>query len=282
MDVCRVQFRKVGKKYYFNPNGIEVKDGDMVVVETIRGLEIGKIVGGLVECPQEIEKDLKPILRIAKKKDIDNYEQNRKNEVIALEKCAKLIHKNQLEMKLLYCEYTLDRQKLIIYFESEARVDFRQLVKNLAEEFRVRIELRQVGSRDGAKVLGGLGPCGLIVCCNTFIEEFDNVSIKMAKNQNLSLNPQKISGTCGKLLCCIKYENEVYKELRVNMPDINDIVKLEAGEGKVLSVDVLKREVKVKMFEDEKFITAGIDEIKSFKSKKNKQENAEANLKGLE
>ena len=282
MKVCRVQFRKVGKKYYFNPNGIEVKDGDLVVVETIRGLEIGKIAGDLVECPVEIEKDLKPILRIANKKDLDNYEQNRKNEIIVLEKCSKLIKKNNLDMKLLYCEYTLDRQKLIIYFESEDRVDFRQLVKNLAEEFRVRIELRQVGSRDGAKVLGGLGPCGLIVCCNTFIEEFDNVSIKMAKNQNLSLNPQKISGTCGKLLCCIKYENEVYKELRINMPDVNDIVKLENGEGKVLSVDVLKRQIKVKMFDDETFVTVGIDEIKSFKSKKNRQENQEQNLKGLE
>ena len=268
MDVCRIQFRKVGKKYYFNPNGINVKDGDLVVVETIRGLEIGEVAGGLVLCPTELEKDIKPILRIANKKDLENHEQNHKNEVIALEKCSKLIKKNNLEMKLLYCEYTLDRQKLIIYFESEDRVDFRQLVKDLAEEFRVRIELRQVGSRDGAKVLGGLGPCGLIVCCNTFIEEFDNVSIKMAKNQNLSLNPQKISGTCGKLLCCIKYENEVYKELRTNLPDINDIVRLETGEGKVLSVDVLKREVKVKMFEDETFVTVHIDEIKSIKSKK--------------
>ena len=272
MNVCRIQFRKVGKKYYFNPNGIEVKDGDLVVVETIRGLEIGEVVGSMVECPSELEKDIKPILRIATKKDLENHENNRKNEVIALEKCGKLIRKNKLEMKLLYCEYTLDRQKLIIYFESEERVDFRQLVKDLAEEFRVRIELRQVGSRDGAKVLGGLGPCGLIVCCNTFIEEFDNVSIKMAKNQNLSLNPQKISGTCGKLLCCIKYENEVYKELRTNMPDINDIVRLENGEGKVLSVDVLKREVKVKMFEDETFVTVHIDEIKSIKSKKKNNE----------
>jgi cell fate regulator YaaT (PSP1 superfamily) len=173
-------------------------------------------------------------------------------------------------MKLLYCEYTLDKQKLIIYFESEERVDFRQLVKDLAEEFRARIELRQVGSRDGAKVLGGLGPCGLIVCCNTFIEEFDNVSIKMAKNQNLSLNPQKISGTCGKLLCCIKYENETYAELRKNIPDINDIVTLEEGDGKVLSVDVLKRQVKVKMFEDEKFLTIDVADIKSFRSKKNR------------
>ena len=275
MNVCRIQFRKVGKKYYFNPNDIEVKDHDLVVVETVRGLEIGEVVGDLVECPAELEKDIKPVLRIANKKDIDNHHQNQKNEVIALEKCSKLIRKNSLEMKLLYCEYTLDRQKLIIYFESEERVDFRQLVKDLADEFRVRIELRQVGSRDGAKVLGGLGPCGLIVCCNTFIEEFDNVSIKMAKNQNLSLNPQKISGTCGKLLCCIKYENEVYKELRVNMPDINDIVRLETGEGKVLSVDVLKREVKVKMFEDETFVTAHIDEIKAIKSKKNRNEGNE-------
>ena len=273
MDVCRIQFKKVGKKYYFNPNGIEVKDQDLVVVETVRGVEIGRVVGGLVKAPAELENDIKPILRIANKKDLDTYEQNQKNEVIALEKCSKLIRKNNLEMKLLYCEYTLDKQKLIIYFESEDRVDFRQLVKDLAEEFRVRIELRQVGSRDGAKVLGGLGPCGLIVCCNTFIEEFDNVSIKMAKNQNLSLNPQKISGTCGKLLCCIKYENEVYKELRVNLPDINDIVTLESGDGKVLSVDVLKREVKVKMFEDEKFVTASINEIKAIKSKKNKANN---------
>ena len=275
MNVCRIQFRKVGKKYYFNPNGIDVKDQDLVVVETVRGVEIGQVVGGLVECPQELEKDIKPLLRIATKKDLENHEQNRKNEVIALEKCSKLIRKNNLEMKLLYCEYTLDKQKLIIYFESEERVDFRQLVKDLAEEFRVRIELRQVGSRDGAKVLGGLGPCGLIVCCNTFIEEFDNVSIKMAKNQNLSLNPQKISGTCGKLLCCIKYENEVYKELRYNMPDINDIVRLEEGEGKVLSVDVLKRELKVKMFEDEKFVTVNVSEVKSFKSKKNRDEQSE-------
>ena len=268
MQACLVQFKKVGKKYYFNPNGIDVKPDMFVVVETVRGLELGKIIGELVECPQQLEADIKPILRIATAKDVENFENNKKLEAIAIEKCKKLVLKNQLEMKLLYCEYTLDKQKLIIYFESEERVDFRQLVKDLAEEFRARIELRQVGSRDGAKVLGGLGPCGLIVCCNTFIEEFDNVSIKMAKNQNLSLNPQKISGTCGKLLCCIKYENETYAELRKNIPDINDIVTLEEGDGKVLSVDVLKRQVKVKMFEDEKFLTIDVADIKSFRSKK--------------
>ena len=268
MQACLVQFKKVGKKYYFNPNGIDVKPDMFVVVETVRGLELGKIIGELVECPQQLEADIKPILRNATAKDVENFENNKKLEAIAIEKCKKLVLKNQLEMKLLYCEYTLDKQKLIIYFESEERVDFRQLVKDLAEEFRARIELRQVGSRDGAKVLGGLGPCGLIVCCNTFIEEFDNVSIKMAKNQNLSLNPQKISGTCGKLLCCIKYENETYAELRKNIPDINDIVTLEEGDGKVLSVDVLKRQVKVKMFEDEKFLTIDVADIKSFRSKK--------------
>ena len=282
MDVCRIQFRKVGKKYYFNPNGIEVKDQDLVVVETVRGVEIGRVVGSLVKAPAELENDIKPILRIANKKDLDTYEQNQKNEVIALEKCSKLIRKNNLEMKLLYCEYTLDRQKLIIYFESEDRVDFRQLVKDLAEEFKVRIELRQVGSRDGAKSLGGLGPCGLIVCCNTFIEEFDNVSIKMAKNQNLSLNPQKISGTCGKLLCCIKYENETYAHLRKNLPDVGDIVRLEDGEGKVLTVDVLKQQLKVKMFEDEKFVTVGLSDIKSFKGKKRQNDNIDKELSRIE
>ena len=277
MKVCRIQFKKVGKKYYFNPNNINVTDGSFVVVETVRGVEVGRAVGDLVEIDETIMHEIKPILRLAHKKDLDNFEYNKKLEVTALQKCGTLVRKNKLEMKLLDCEYTLDRQKLIIYFESDDRVDFRQLVKDLAEEFKVRIELRQVGSRDGAKTLGGLGPCGLIICCNTFIEEFDNVSIKMAKNQNLSLNPQKISGTCGKLLCCIKYENETYTYLRKNLPDVGDIVRLEEGEGKVLSVDVLKRELKIKLFEDEKFVTAGIDEIKSFKGKKNRDADKESN-----
>ena len=271
MKVCRVQFKKVGKKYFFNPNNIEVSDGAFVVVETVRGLELGRVVGDIVESDIDLSHEVKPILRLATKKDIDNFENNKKNEVTALEKCHKLVDKNKLEMKLLDCEFTLDRQKLIIYFEADDRVDFRQLVKDLAEEFKVRIELRQVGSRDGAKTLGGLGPCGLIVCCNTFIEEFDNVSIKMAKNQNLSLNPQKISGTCGKLLCCIKYENETYTYLRKNLPDIGDVVHLEEGDGKVLSVDVLKREIKVKMFEDEKFVTVGVEAVKAIKNKKERK-----------
>ena len=282
MMVCRIQFKKVGKKYYFNPNNINVSDGAFVVVETVRGVEVGRVVGDLVEIDETIIHEIKPILRLATKKDLDNFEYNKKLEKTALEKCGLLVRKNKLEMKLLDCEYTLDRQKLIIYFESEDRVDFRQLVKDLAEEFKVRIELRQVGSRDGAKSLGGLGPCGLIVCCNTFIEEFDNVSIKMAKNQNLSLNPQKISGTCGKLLCCIKYENETYAHLRKNLPDVGDIVRLEEGEGKVLTVDVLKQQLKVKMFEDEKFVTVGLSDIKSFKGKKRQNDNIDKELSRIE
>lgn len=282
MMVCRIQFKKVGKKYYFNPNNINVSDGAFVVVETVRGVEVGRVVGGLIEVDETTMHEIKPILRLATKKDLDNFEYNKKLEKTAIEKCAVLVRKNKLEMKLLDCEYTLDRQKLIIYFESEDRVDFRQLVKDLAEEFKVRIELRQVGSRDGAKTLGGLGPCGLIVCCNTFIEEFDNVSIKMAKNQNLSLNPQKISGTCGKLLCCIKYENETYAYLRKNLPDVGDIVRLEEGEGKVLSIDVLKQELKIKLFEDEKFVTVGLSDIKSFKGKKRQNDNIDKELNGIE
>lgn len=275
MKACRVQFKKTGKRYFFNPGSLHIKEGDSVVVETIRGIELGKIVGDMVECPPALETELKPIIRIANKKDLENYRINHLQEPEVMAKCLRLVKKNKLEMKLLSCEYTLDRQKLIVYFESEDRVDFRQLVKDLAEEFRARIELRQIGSRDGAKTIGGLGPCGLIICCNTFIEEFDNVSIKMAKNQSLSLNPQKISGTCGKLLCCIKYENDTYTELRKGLPDVGDTVILEEGSGKVLSVDVLKRELKVKMFDDEKFITVACDDIKSFKSRKSKQKDIE-------
>ena len=284
MQVCRIQFKKTGKRYFFNPNGINVKDNDKVVVETVRGIELGTVVGDLVECPKEIENDIKPILRLANKRDLDSFEYNKKLEPEAILKTQKLINKNKLSMKLLSCEYTLDRQKLLIYYESEDRVDFRQLVKDLAEEFRVRIELRQVGSRDGAKAIGGLGPCGLVICCNTFIEEFDNVSIKMAKNQNLSLNPQKISGTCGKLLCCIKYENEVYSSLRKNMPDVGDIVTIEEGDGKVLAVDVLKRELKLKMLENENFININVDAVKSIKSHKNRNNDLKENkdLKSLE
>ncbi len=268
MKVCRVKFREAGKKYYFGVNNLKLAHDDKVVVETARGLELGFISGGEMDCPPEVTTEIKPILRIATPKDIQNYEKNIEDEKTANKKIIKCIKDNKLEMKYLTCEYTLDRQKLIIYFESEARVDFRVLVKTLAETFKVRIELRQVGLREGAKMLGAIGPCGLIVCCNKFIGEFENVSIKMAKNQNLSLNPQKISGCCNKLLCCIKYENDTYDFYRKGLPDSGDIVKTEDGDVKILTVDVLGRKFKVKNLSTEGFqyITeADILEIKKFR-----------------
>ncbi|MCR5307843.1 MAG: stage 0 sporulation family protein [bacterium] len=255
MQVIRVQFKPVGKKYYFSPNNIALNPDDKVVVETIRGIELGTVVGSVIDIDEtELVSELKPILRKATKRDLEDYKIAKEKENGVKEKTKFYAINNGLEMKILGCEYTLDLGKLIIYFEAEGRVDFRQLVKDLAEEFKVRIELRQVGPRDGAKFIGGLGPCGLKICCVTHIDDFDNVTIKMAKNQNLSLNPQKISGTCGKLLCCIKYEDEVYKQARLNLPDIGDTVKTKDGIGKVIGLDILKGLIQVK-YPDERFET---------------------------
>ena len=253
MLVAQVQFRQAGKRYYFNPNSLAVADQSLVVVETIRGIELGKVVGKLVEVKEdELQTELKPILRLATDNDIEENDYNKSLELQVIKMTKALVRQNQLDMKLLAAEYTLDRDRLVVYFESENRVDFRQLVKDLSESFKTRIELRQVGSRDGAKFIGGIGPCGLITCCTTFIGEFDNVSIKMAKNQNLSLNPQKISGNCGKLLCCIKFENSVYEELRVNMPDIGDKVITKDGKATAISINILKQQIKV-VYEDGSF-----------------------------
>ena len=281
MKAIKVQFKKVGKRYYFDPAGFKVKIGDYAVVETVRGLELGQVVSEELDIKEdELIAELKPILRIATKKDLEMFAKNQELALNVIDICKTLVRKNNLEMKLLFAEYTLDRTKLIIYFESEQRVDFRQLVKDLAEQFKVRIELRQIGARDGAKIVGGLGPCGLITCCTTFIEEFDNVSIKMAKNQNLSLNPTNISGICGKLLCCIKYENETYQELRKNLPDTGDFIRYENKEGKVLSVDVLSRILKVK-YKDEtiEYINANLVEVVKHKKEHDK---VDPNLARLE
>ncbi|MBP5445742.1 MAG: stage 0 sporulation family protein [Acholeplasmatales bacterium] len=280
MQVIRIQFKPVGKKYYFSPNNIDLKDGDKVVVETVRGIEMGTVIGDVMEIDEkELVSELKPILRKASKKDIEDYNIAKEKEKGVKEKTKFYAINNGLEMKILGCEYTLDLGKLIIYFEAEGRVDFRQLVKDLAEEFKVRIELRQVGPRDGAKFIGGLGPCGLKICCVTHIDDFDNVTIKMAKNQNLSLNPQKISGTCGKLLCCIKYEDDVYKEARENLPDIGDTVKTKDGIGKVIGLDILKGMIQVK-FPDEKFVTINKNEV--IESRAHKQNNDDEKLRSLE
>lgn len=255
MKAIRVQFKPLGKRYFFGTAGFDLKDGQAVIVNTVRGIELGFCCGDVFDLTAtDLNSELKDIVRIASKNDEQSFQKNKADEIGILKKTKEFSKELKLEMKVLEAEYTLDRAKLIIYFESENRVDFRDLVKKLAEIYHTRIELRQVGSRDGAKAFGGIGPCGLIVCCKTFITEFENVSVKMAKNQNLSLNPVKISGNCGKLLCCINYENELYKELRKLAPDIGDIVQTADGPAKILSCDVLNRNCKVRYIsEDNKF-----------------------------
>ena len=276
MKAIKVQFKPLGKRYYFGTQDLKVTNGTAVVVNTIRGIELGFCVGEIFDLPPEdLTSELKDIVRIATEEDVKAYEKNKLEEPKIIEKTKFYVKKHNLEMKLLEAEYTLDCTKLIIYFEAEGRIDFRELVKDLADEYHTRIELRQVGSRDGAKVFGGIGPCGLIVCCQTFITQFDNVSVKMAKNQNLSLNPVKISGNCGKLLCCINYENDLYVELRKYAPDTGDIVETVDGPAKVLSCDVLNRNLKVKYInEDNKFGYLKLDDVKFTRSmdKKKKQE----------
>ena len=244
--VIPIKFSKLGKKYYFDTNGLEIKQGDHLVVETVRGLEMGLAAENpkMIDA-SELVSALKPVLRIATDKDIHDHEHNLAEQPEVMKRTGEMIRKNSLDMKLLNCEFTLDRQKLIIYFNADGRVDFRDLVKDLANLFRIRIELRQVGTRDGAKVLGGIGPCGLLTCCTTFLGDFETVSIKMAKNQNLSLNPTNISGLCGKLLCCINYEDANYKEYRKSMPKLDSLVNTPDGQGKVVQLNFLAQTVNV-------------------------------------
>lgn len=282
MRTIKVQFKPVGKRYFFGVDKYDVKDGDKVVVNTIRGLEMGYCIGEIFNLNEKsLTSELKNIVRIATQEDIKNYEKNKEEQEEIIKNTKKFAKNHNLEIKILEAEYTLDKSKLIIYFESEGRIDFRDLVKDLAEIYHTRIELRQVGSRDGAKVFGGIGPCGLIVCCKTFITQFDNVSVKMAKNQSLSLNPVKISGNCGKLLCCINYENDLYTELRKHAPDIGDIVETENGPAKVLSCDVINKNLKVKyQNEDNSFGYLKIDDVKFTPSyKKNGNNNNNNNNK---
>ncbi|MGS0973666.1 MAG: PSP1 domain-containing protein [Candidatus Izemoplasmataceae bacterium] len=249
--VVGIRFKAVGKKYYFDPAGLDLKVHDNVIVETVRGVELGEIIeeAKVIE-DSEVISTLKPILRLATNDDLMAYERNQKDIAPTLERVKFHVKQNKLDMKLLGCEYTLDRSKLIIYFNAEGRVDFRELVKDLANEFKLRIELRQVGTRDGAKFLGGIGPCGYLLCCNTFLGDFDTVSIKMAKNQNLSLNPANISGLCGKLLCCIRYEDDLYTEYRKATPKIGTYVKTVDGRGRVISANIINQSVRIQTPEE--------------------------------
>ena len=250
--VIGVRFRDNGKIYYFSGGNLGVKVGDSVIVETARGVEYGRVVLGDREVSEEkIISTLKPVLRIATEEDEKIHRNNQKKSRDAFQICLEKIKKHKLEMKLIDCEYTFDNNKVLFYFTAEGRIDFRELVKDLASVFKTRIELRQIGVRDETKIMGGIGICGRDLCCHTFLSEFIPVSIKMAKEQNLSLNPTKISGVCGRLMCCLKNEQETYEYLNNKLPDVGSEVKITGGgKGVVQSVNVLRQRVKVLITND--------------------------------
>ena len=247
-NVVNVQFRGRGKSYYFDPGELTPRVGDQVVVETSKGLELGQCVEACREVPEEkVVQPLRGVVRMATPEDLRTAEANRKKEENAFRLCEERIRAHGLDMKLVDVEYAFEGGKILFFFTSDGRVDFRELVKDLASLFHTRIELRQIGVRDGAKLLGGLGMCGRPFCCSTFLEEFQPVSIKMAKTQNLSLNPSKISGTCGRLMCCLKYEQEAYEHLIKTLPKADAPVDTPKGKGTVAEVNLLRRTVKVRL-----------------------------------
>lgn len=286
--VIGVRFRTAGKIYYFDPGKLEIQRGDHVIVETARGIEYGTVVND----PKEEEDDkiiqpLKAVLRVATPKDDEQEQANKQREKEAFKICLEKIRKHGLQMKLIDAEYTFDNNKVLFYFTADGRIDFRELVKDLASVFKTRIELRQIGVRDETKILGGIGICGRPLCCHTHLSEFAPVSIKMAKEQNLSLNPTKISGVCGRLMCCLKNEEETYEELNRRLPNVGDFVTTEDGlKGEVHSVNVLRQLVKVIVdVDDEKEIQEYKVEQLRFKRKHNKNRKldvSEAELKELE
>lgn len=284
IKVIGVRFRQAGKIYNFSPADFQVKVGDHVIVETARGIEYGSVVHGIREVADDkVIMPLKSVIRIATEEDDKKAIENNEKEKKAFKICKEKIAKHGLEMKLIETEYTFDNNKVLFYFTADGRIDFRELVKDLASVFKTRIELRQVGVRDETKMLGGIGICGRPLCCNTYLSEFIPVSIKMAKEQSLSLNPTKISGICGRLMCCLKNEQEAYEELNSNLPDIGEKVKTFDGfKGEVVSVNVLRQKVKIVVeVDDEREIKEyAIDELK-FKPKKKKFNLASEELKAL-
>ena len=248
IKVVGVRFKKAGKIYSFDPADMNIQKDTYVVVETARGIEFGECVIGIKEINEnDIVSPLKSVLRIATNEDIEKHFKNKDKEKDAFDICLKKIQEHGLTMKLIDVEYTFDNNKVIFYFTADGRVDFRDLVKDLATIFKTRIELRQIGVRDEAKMLGGLGPCGRPMCCSSFLGDFASVSIKMAKEQNLSLNPTKISGICGRLMCCLNYEQSTYEDIRKRMPKVGSIVKTSEGTGEVFSNNIVKESIKVKL-----------------------------------
>lgn len=253
VKVAGIRFKKAGKVYYFDPDGIELKKSDNVIVETARGLEFGVMTDDIKEVHEkDIVPPLKKILRIADEKDVKQHKENLKKKERSLTLCQEKIDKHHLDMKLIDVEHTFDNSKIIFYFTADGRVDFRELVKDLAGVFKMRIELRQIGVRDEAKLIGGIGTCGKALCCHSWLPEFEPVSIKMAKIQNLSLNPTKISGICGRLMCCLKFENDVYAELRKDMPDVGEKVMTVDGLAVVVESNILESRIKARLVIEER------------------------------
>ena len=286
--VIGVRFRNAGKVYYFAPEKLSIDQGDHVIVETARGVEYGYVVLGVKEVEDDkIIQPLKPVMRVATPEDDEKALKNREKEKEAFKICQEKIRKHELEMKLIDAEYTFDNNKVLFYFTADGRIDFRELVKDLAAVFKTRIELRQIGVRDETKILGGIGICGRPLCCHSYLSDFAPVSIKMAKEQNLSLNPTKISGVCGRLMCCLKNEQETYEELNSRLPNVGDYVSTPDGlKGEVNSLSVLRQLVKVvvNLENDEKEIREyKVSELRFKPRKKNKSSNvADEELKALE
>lgn len=253
VEIVGINFCEAGKIYYFSPEGFKLSVGDKVIVETSRGVELGivKVANKIVDFT-DIISPLKPVTRPATKSDIEHYEKNCAAEADAIEVCQKKVEAHGLGMKLVGAEYTFDNSKLIFYFTCESRVDFRELVRDLASTFRTRIELRQIGIRDEAKMLGGIGVCGRKLCCANFLSDFVQVSIRMAKEQNFSLNSSKVSGACGRLMCCLRYEHEIYEEALKQTPPNGSVVRTSDGDGVVIEIKPLAREVKVRLNDNDK------------------------------
>ncbi|MDV6353144.1 PSP1 domain-containing protein [Bacillus thuringiensis] len=261
-DVVGVRFKKAGKVYYFDPNQFDISENEFVIVETVRGIEYGKVV---ITKKQVDENDvvlpLKKVIRIANENDRTIVEENKHAAKEAYQVCQQKVVEHNLNMKLVDVEYTFDRNKIIFYFTADGRIDFRELVKDLAAIFRTRIELRQIGVRDEAKMLGGIGPCGRMLCCSTFLGDFEPVSIKMAKDQNLSLNPAKISGLCGRLMCCLKYENDEYEAAKEQLPDLDQRIQTPHGTGRVIGLNILERLIQVELVDKERIVEYTLDEL---------------------
>jgi cell fate regulator YaaT (PSP1 superfamily) len=261
-SVVGVRFKKAGKIFYFDPIDLPVEKDSSVIVDTARGLEYGNVVIGKRDVAEnDVVLPLKKVIRIADEADAKLVEGNKTAARDAFTACQEKIKEHSLKMKLVDVEYTFDRNKIIFYFTAEGRVDFRELVKDLASIFRTRIELRQIGVRDEAKLLGGIGPCGRLLCCSTFLGDFEPVSIKMAKDQNLSLNPTKISGLCGRLMCCLKYEHDNYESAKEDLPRIGKLVMTSLGQGKVVGLNAAERVIKVQIFDLGKVLELPSDDV---------------------